>query len=83
MEQSLVFSKTHTALNDLRKLLPYLVASLVLGAALAPVLFRGSQWLAGQGIFTSLATQAFQRYFNCSVQIVAISLLMLAFVLRK
>ena len=62
-------------MNDLRKLLLYLVASLVLGAALAPVLFRGAQWLAGQGIFTSLATQAFQRYFNRSVQIVAILLL--------
>jgi membrane protease YdiL (CAAX protease family) len=62
-------------LNDLRKLLIYLVASLVLGALFAPLLFKGGRWLAGVGIFPSLETQGFQRYFNRSVQIVAILLL--------
>lgn len=62
-------------MKDLRKLLLYLVASLVLGALLAPLLFKGGHWLAGLGIFPSLEKQGFQRYFNRSVQIVAILLL--------
>jgi hypothetical protein len=62
-------------LKDVGKFLLYLVASLVLGALLAPVLFHGGQWLAEQGLFTSLKTQPFRRYFNRSVQVSAILLL--------
>ena len=62
-------------MKDFSKLLLYLAATLVLGALVAPVLFRGGQWLAAQGVFTSLEKQGFQRYFNRSVQISAILLL--------
>jgi uncharacterized protein len=64
-----------TTLKDVGKLLLYLVASLALGALLAPVFFHGGQWLADQGVFASLKSQPFRRYFNRSVQISAILLL--------
>jgi membrane protease YdiL (CAAX protease family) len=63
------------ALKDVGKLLLYLAASLLLGALLAPVLFHGGQWLADHGIFPSLKTQPFRRYFNRSVQVSGILLL--------
>ena len=62
-------------MNDLRKLLLYLLGSLVIGALLAPLLFKGGNWIAGHGIFPSLGTQGFHRYFSRSVEITAILLL--------
>ncbi len=62
-------------MNDLRKLLLYLAGSLVIGALLAPVFFKGGHALAGHGIFPSLGTQGFHRYFSRSVEIAAILLL--------
>ena len=62
-------------MKDLGKILLYLLASLLLGALLAPVLFKGAHWLAGHGIFSGVETQPFRRYFNRSVQIAAIVLL--------
>ena len=62
-------------MNDLRKLLLYLAGSLVIGALLAPLLFKGGLWLAGHGIFPSIGTQGFHRYFSRSVEITAILLL--------
>ena len=62
-------------MNDLRKLLLYLAASLAIGALLAPLLLKGGSWLAGHGIFPSLGSQGFHRYFTRSVEITAIVLL--------
>ena len=62
-------------MKDLRKLLIYLAASLVLGALLAPLLFKVCHPLAERGIFSSITGQGFHRYFNRSVQIAAILLL--------
>ena len=62
-------------MKELGKILLYLIASVVLGALLAPVLFKGGQWLGDHGIFRSLETQPFRRFFNRTVQISAIVLL--------
>ena len=62
-------------MNDLRKLLLYLGASLAIGALLAPLFFKGGYWIAARGIFPSLGTQGFHRYFSRSVEITAILLL--------
>ncbi len=67
--------KIHSTLKDLGKLLLYLLVTILLGALLAPLLFHGGQWLAAHGIFSGLETQPFRRFFNRSVQIVAIVLL--------
>jgi membrane protease YdiL (CAAX protease family) len=62
-------------LKDLRKLLLYLAASLVLGALLAPLLFKWSHSLAARGILPNITGQGFHRYFSRSVEITAILLL--------
>ncbi len=62
-------------MKDLRKLLLYLVASVVLGALLAPLIFQWGHPLAGRGIFPSVTGQGFHRYFSRIVEIVAILLL--------
>jgi membrane protease YdiL (CAAX protease family) len=62
-------------LKDLRKLLLYLVASVVLGALLAPPVFKWGQSLAARDIFPSVTGQGFHRYFSRIVEIVAILLL--------
>lgn len=65
----------HVTLKDLGRILLYLLATLVLGALLAPILFHGAQWLAEQGVLPWLKTQPFRRFFNRSVQVSAILLL--------
>lgn len=62
-------------MNDLRKLLLYLAASLVIGALLAPLVFQAVHPLAERGIFPEITGQGFHRYFNRMVQIGAILLL--------
>lgn len=62
-------------MKDLRKLLLYLAASLVIGALLAPLLFKCGHSLADRGIFPSVTDQGFHRYFGRTVEIVAILLL--------
>ena len=62
-------------MKDLRKLLLYLIASVVLGALLAPLLFRCAHPLAERGIFPGITGQGFHRYFGRTVEIVAILLL--------
>ena len=62
-------------MKDLGKILLYLLASILLGALFAPILFEGGQTVAGHGIFTGLKTQSFRRFFNRSVQVSAIVLL--------
>lgn len=53
----------------------YLLATVVLGALLAPPLYWGAQWLASHGILTSLAEAPFRRFFHRSLLIAAIVLL--------
>ncbi len=62
-------------MKDLRKLLLYLIASVVFGALLAPLLFQCAHPLAARGIFPGITGQGFHRYFNRTVEIVAILLL--------
>jgi membrane protease YdiL (CAAX protease family) len=62
-------------LKDLRKLLLYLIASVVLGALLAPLLFQCAHPLAARGFFPNITGQGFHRYFSRTVEIVAILLL--------
>ncbi|MEO6786853.1 MAG: CPBP family intramembrane glutamic endopeptidase [Chthoniobacteraceae bacterium] len=62
-------------MKDLRKLLLYLAASIVIGALVAPLVFKCGGWLAGRGIFTGITGQGFNRYFNRSVEVTAILLL--------
>jgi membrane protease YdiL (CAAX protease family) len=75
VERESIIWKIHAALKDLGKLLLYLLVSIALGALLAPAIFHGGQWLAAHGIFAGLETQPFRRFFNRSVQLVAIVLL--------
>ncbi len=62
-------------MKDLRKLLLYLVASVVLGALLAPPIFQWGHSLAAREIFPSVTGQGFHRYFGRIVEITAILLL--------
>ena len=62
-------------MNDLRKLLLYLAASLAIGALLAPPFFQWGHALADRGIFSSVTGQAFHRYFTRIVEITAVLLL--------
>ncbi len=62
-------------MKDLRKLLLYLIASVVLGALLAPLLFKCAHPLAARGFFPNITGQGFHRYFSRTVEIVAILLL--------
>lgn len=62
-------------MKDLRKLLLYLIASVVLGALLAPLLFKCAHPLAARADFPNITGQGFHRYFSRTVEIVAILLL--------
>ena len=45
-------------------MLAYLGATVLFGAVAAPILFWAAQWLAGHGIFPTLATFDFEAYFH-------------------
>ena len=62
-------------MKDLRKLLLYLAASLVLGALLTPLFFEMGRSLAERGIFPHITGQGFHRYFSRIVEITALLLL--------
>jgi membrane protease YdiL (CAAX protease family) len=62
-------------LKDLRKLLLYLAASLVLGALLTPPIFKMGHSLAERGILPRITGQGFHRYFSRIVEITALLLL--------
>ena len=59
-------------MNDLRKLLLYLAASLAIGALLAPPFFQWGHTLADRGIFSSVTGQGFPRYFTRIVEVTAV-----------
>jgi membrane protease YdiL (CAAX protease family) len=62
-------------LKDLAKIFAYFAAVILLGALLAPPLYWGANWLAGQGIFPVLAEFRFQKYFNRAALVSALVLL--------
>ena len=62
-------------MKDIAKIFAYLVAVIVLGALLAPPLYWGAQWLAGQGLLRALAEFKFQKFFDRAAMIAALLLL--------
>ncbi|MBS0660292.1 MAG: CPBP family intramembrane metalloprotease [Verrucomicrobia bacterium] len=63
-------------MSDIRRLALYFVGVLVLGALLAPWLWWGGHWLAGQAAaFAFLEKVTFTRYFNRAMLVAAIALL--------
>jgi uncharacterized protein len=51
-------------LKDAARLLGYFAATILFGAAAAPLLFWAAQWLAAHGIFPALATFDFEAFFH-------------------
>jgi membrane protease YdiL (CAAX protease family) len=62
-------------LKDAARLAAYFVATAVLGALLAPVLFWSAHWLAAQGVSSFLAKYDFDTFFRRAVLIAAVVLL--------
>jgi uncharacterized protein len=62
-------------LKDVAKLAVYFIAIVIVGAFLAPVLFWAGQWLAGHGVFSSLANYDFETFFHRAILIAAALLL--------
>jgi membrane protease YdiL (CAAX protease family) len=62
-------------LKDAARLLAYFVATILLGALLAPILFWSAQWLAAHQIFPALAHFDFESFFHRALLIAAIALL--------
>ena len=68
-------TETSLTLKDLGKIILYLVATVVLGALLAPPLLWGAQWLAAHGILTWLPHVEFRRFFHRAILVAAIALI--------
>src|SRR6266513_3775151 len=66
---------TLAALKDAARLLVYLLATVLVGALLAPWLFWGAQFLVGHGLLTFLARYDFETFFHRALLIAAIFLL--------
>jgi uncharacterized protein len=62
-------------LKDSVRLLVYLLATVLVGALLAPCLFWGAQWLATHGSFSFLAHYDFETYFHRALLVAAAILL--------
>jgi membrane protease YdiL (CAAX protease family) len=62
-------------LKDAARLLVYFVATVFLGAVLAPILFWGAQWLVGHGWFSFLAKFDFETFFHRALLVAALILL--------
>jgi membrane protease YdiL (CAAX protease family) len=62
-------------LRELAKIIAYLVAVVLLGALLAPLLYWAGHSLADGGTFRFLGEVSFQRYFNRAVLLAALVLL--------
>ena len=62
-------------MKDAARLLAYFVATVFLGAVLAPILFWGAQWLVGHGWFSFLAKFDFETFFHRALLLAAIILL--------
>lgn len=70
-----IIAKTSRTLKALGKIIFYLLATVVLGALLAPLLYWGGQWLAGHGILTWLAETPFRKFFHRGLLVAALALL--------
>src|SRR5205823_13985050 len=66
---------TLTALKDAVRLLVYLLATVLLGALLAPPLFWAAQWLIGHGWLTFLSRFDFETFFHRALLVAAAVLL--------
>ena len=62
-------------MKDVAKLAAYFVATIVIGAILAPILFWSAQWLAAHGVFSFLARYDFETFFHRALLIAAVLLL--------
>jgi uncharacterized protein len=62
-------------LKDVAKLAAYFVATIVVGALLAPILFWSAQSLATHGVLSFLAKYDFETFFHRALLIAAIGLL--------
>jgi membrane protease YdiL (CAAX protease family) len=62
-------------LKDVAKLAAYFIATVVVGAFLAPILFWSAQSLAAHGVFSFLAKYDFETFFHRAILIAAALLL--------
>ena len=62
-------------MKDAARLLVYFVATVLLGALLAPILFWGAQSLASHGVFPALARFDFESFFHRALLVSAVALL--------
>lgn len=62
-------------MKDAARLLVYLAATTILGAALAPLLFFGAQWLTAHGLLMFLARHDFESFFHRALLVSAVALL--------
>lgn len=62
-------------MKSLGKIIFYLLATVILGALLAPPLYWGGHWLADHGILTWLGETPFRKFFHRGLLIAAIVLL--------
>ena len=62
-------------MKDAARLLAYFVATLLLGAILAPLLFWGGQWLAAHHILSFLARFDFETFFHRALLVAGLILL--------
>lgn len=69
------YHRKWASLNDLGKIIFYLLATVVLGALLAPPLYWGANWLASHGIQPWLAELHFRKFFHRGLLIAAVGLL--------
>jgi membrane protease YdiL (CAAX protease family) len=61
--------------KDVTKLAGYFVATIVIGAILAPILFWSAQWLAAHGVLSFLARYNFETFFHRALLVAAVLLL--------
>ena len=62
-------------MKDVLKLAAYFIATVVIGAILAPILFWSAQSLAAHGIFSFLAKYDFETFFHRALLVAAVLLL--------
>ena len=68
-------AKTSLTLKSLGKIIFYLLATVALGALLAPPLYWGGHWLASHGILSWLADTPFRKFFHRGLLVAALLLL--------
>ncbi len=62
-------------MKDVIKLAAYFIATVVIGALLAPILFWSAQSLAAHGVFSFLARYDFETFFHRALLVAAVLLL--------